>query len=81
MIEWDTGANSSGVSYVESYDGSEITLVSAPAGPFLAGDEFRAMAGCGKRVLEDCRDKFDNVVNFQGEPHRPGVDQLTAPPV
>jgi uncharacterized phage protein (TIGR02218 family) len=41
-----------------------------------AGHTFSVIAGCQKR-LEDCRDKFSNVLNFQGEPHLPGIDQLT----
>ena len=45
------------------------------------GDTYEVIAGCTKRRSEDCRDKFDNVPNFQGEPDRPGVDQLTASPV
>jgi uncharacterized phage protein (TIGR02218 family) len=43
------------------------------------GDAYTAIAGCAKRLEEDCRDKFDNVVNFQGEPHLPGIDALTKP--
>jgi len=43
------------------------------------GDTYSVLTGCQKR-LEDCRDKFNNVLNFQREPHRPGVDQLTSAP-
>lgn len=46
---------------------------------FEAGDTYEVIAGCRKR-LEDCRDKFDNVLNFQGEPHGRGLDVLTASP-
>jgi uncharacterized phage protein (TIGR02218 family) len=54
---------------------------------FAPGDAYSAIAGCRGRhaidmetlavIVSDCRTKFDNVVNFQGEPHVPGVDQLT----
>lgn len=44
------------------------------------GDTFSAVAGCQKRLAEDCT-KFSNVVNFGGEPHLPGIDALTSPPV
>jgi uncharacterized phage protein (TIGR02218 family) len=40
------------------------------------GDTFTVYPGCRKRLAEDCFTKFNNVVNFQGEPHLPGVDQL-----
>jgi hypothetical protein len=46
------------------------------------GDQFRLYAGCSKRVVEDCRDKFQipgsllfadgNARNFRGEPYVPG---------
>jgi hypothetical protein len=45
------------------------------------GDTFSAVAGCQKRLAEDCGTKFSNVVNFGGEPHLPGIDALTSPPV
>ena len=56
-----------------------VTLVLAMPAAVQVGDTFSIVAGCRKR-LEDCRDKFDNVLNFRGEPHRPGVDALTAAP-
>ncbi len=40
------------------------------------GDTFTVYPGCRKRLAEDCVGKFNNVLNFQGEPHLPGVDQL-----
>jgi uncharacterized phage protein (TIGR02218 family) len=45
------------------------------------GDTFTFVAGCRKRLIEDCQAKFDNVLNFGGEPHLPGIDLLTADPV
>lgn len=53
------------------------------------GDTVRAITGCQKRHarkasnpggISDCIDKFDNVLNFQGEPDVPGADILTADP-
>jgi uncharacterized phage protein (TIGR02218 family) len=49
--------------------------------PFLqdvaVGTTYTAVAGCRKRLQEDCKTKFDNVLNFVGEPHRPLVNELT----
>ena len=39
------------------------------------GDTYNAVAGCDGR-LATCRDKFDNVVNFRGEPYQPGLDKM-----
>jgi uncharacterized phage protein (TIGR02218 family) len=41
------------------------------------GDTYIVIAGCRKRATEDCAAKFDNILNFQGEPHLPGIDALT----
>lgn len=38
----------------------------------VTGDTFSVYAGCAKRFDEDCRLKFNNVVNFRGFPHLPG---------
>lgn len=46
---------------------------------FETGDTYEVIAGCRKR-LEDCRDKFDNVLNMRAEPHGRGLDVLTASP-
>jgi uncharacterized phage protein (TIGR02218 family) len=35
------------------------------------GDDVRLVAGCDK-TLATCRDKFNNVINFRGEPFIPG---------
>lgn len=43
------------------------------------GDTLRLVAGCDKRA-ETCREKFANLVNFQGFPHIPGDDWLMAVP-
>ena len=50
--------------------------------PFDAAidDTYSAIAGCRKRLTEDCKTRFANVLNFQGEPHLPGVDLLTKVP-
>lgn len=39
-------------------------------------ETFTIVAGCGKRFIEDCKTKFDNVVNFRGEPHVRGMHAL-----
>ncbi len=42
-------------------------------------DIFTVYPGCDKTIAA-CRDKFDNVVNFRGEPFVPGNDQLFRSP-
>lgn len=43
------------------------------------GDTYVVKSGCRKRAYEDCRDKFNNILNNQSEPHLPGNDYLTNP--
>ena len=40
------------------------------------GDAYKLYPGCGKRALEDCRNRYNNILNFRGEPHLPGVAKL-----
>jgi uncharacterized phage protein (TIGR02218 family) len=42
------------------------------------GDSYRAIRGCDK-TRETCRDVFDNLLNFGGEPDGVGMDFLTKP--
>jgi len=76
-----TSGNNSGLSAkIKSFAGGVFTLSIPLILPVLPGDTYRAVAGCMKRVDEDCHTKFSNVVNFVGEPHRKGMNDLTAPP-
>lgn len=43
------------------------------------GDAVRIIAGCDKRA-QTCREKFDNMLNFQGFPDIPGDDWLMSVP-
>lgn len=39
----------------------------------VEGDAYLVAAGCTKRMAEDCRDKFNNIINFRGFPFVPGA--------
>jgi uncharacterized phage protein (TIGR02218 family) len=39
------------------------------------GDKYKIITGCDK-TFETCKTKFDNIINFRGEPHIPGPDLL-----
>jgi uncharacterized phage protein (TIGR02218 family) len=83
LVTWTTGANAGLQVKVKTYNGfspSEIELVSDMPHAIQVGDYLQALAGCRKRLGEDCLNRFANVLNFQGEPHMPGIDDLTKPP-
>jgi hypothetical protein len=52
-------------------------LLMAEAFPFdvQVGDTALVEAGCD-RLIGTCKTKFDNVINFRGEPYVPGMDQI-----
>lgn len=65
---------------VKLFAGGQFTLSLPMLQAVQVGDGYSVYAGCRKR-LEDCAGKFNNVLNFQGEPHLPGIDALTQPAV
>ena len=81
-ITFNSGANSGISAKVKSYavDGT-FTLALPLLGTVAIGNTYTAIAGCRKRLAEDCVAKFNNVLNFGGEPHRKGINSLTKPAV
>lgn len=84
-IEFTSGANDGLRAKIKSFavgsppDGT-FTLALPMIGTVSAGDTYIAIAGCRKRLEEDCLGKFDNVLNFQGEPHRRGLNNVIQRP-
>ncbi|MBI4291330.1 MAG: DUF2163 domain-containing protein [Betaproteobacteria bacterium] len=78
QITFTGGANSGLSAKVKAYaaDGT-FTLALPLYGTVAIGDTYSAVAGCRKRLDEDCVAKFDNALNFGGEPHRKGLNDLT----
>lgn len=90
-VRFETGENAGYERKVRAYSGSDGLFTMATPFPFQiqVGDQFLATAGCRKRHersatnpggVSDCVDKFDNILNFGGEPHIQGMDILTAAP-
>jgi uncharacterized phage protein (TIGR02218 family) len=78
-ITFTSGALSGQTRRVKSSVISGLIVLSEPIFQSLAaGDTFTIFPGCTKRI-EDCSGKFNNILNFQGEPHLPSTDSLTSP--
>lgn len=77
---WTGGDNAGLRALVKQFASGVITLLLPAYYTVQVGDAFTIIAGCRKRLDEDCKTKFNNVLNFQGEPHLPGIDALTKPP-
>lgn len=72
-----TSGDSNGYSMeVKSSDnGGTITLQQPLPFGVGAGDTYSLVKGCDK-TLSTCKNTFNNVVNFRGFPHLPGMDKL-----
>ncbi len=56
---------------VKEYKNKVVTLFTSPPYQISAGDKYSILAGCDK-TFPTCRSKFNNTVNFRGEPYIPG---------
>jgi uncharacterized phage protein (TIGR02218 family) len=74
-IVWTSGANAGRKGEVRAYAAGRIELWEPMAREIALGDQFTIYAGCDKR-LATCRAKFNNVINFRGEPYVPGTDAM-----
>lgn len=79
-ITWVTGNNEGLKTKLKTFSAGVYTLALPMFAAVQVGDTYTVIPGCRKRLEEDCRDKFDNVLNFVGEPHRAGLNNLTSAP-
>lgn len=80
ILTWTGGLNTGLSQKVKTYASDTFTLSLPMIFNVQVGDTYSVIAGCRKRLDEDCATKFGNELNFQGEPHRPTVDELTSAP-
>lgn len=75
-----TDGQNAGLSFkVRIYTNGEFTFEVPAVFPIEVGDGYQAIAGCRKRLPEDCRDKFSNVLNFGAEYNKPKTDKIVSP--
>lgn len=60
---------------LENSGGGRIILAMPMPYAIEAGDSYTMTKGCDK-TLETCVARFDNALNFRGEPHVPGMDKM-----
>jgi uncharacterized phage protein (TIGR02218 family) len=75
QVEWITGDNTGLKMEIKSSAQGKLTLVLPMPNTVQVGDTVKVMVGCNKR-FSTCVSKFDNAVNFRGEPHVPGIDKI-----
>lgn len=74
-----TGAAAGIKQRIKQFAAGQFTLALPLLQAIAPGDTYSVVTGCRKRASEDCAAKFNNILNFQGEPHLPGIDALTSP--
>jgi uncharacterized phage protein (TIGR02218 family) len=81
LLTWTSGPNAGLAIEVQRWEAGpgRITLYLPPGYPITAGDSFSLSPGCDKRFAT-CKAKFNNILNFRGEPYVPGLDALMSYP-
>lgn len=79
LLTWTSGLNSGRQKEVKSFNAGVFGLTESMPQAIAVGDAYSVYAGCDKR-LATCQTKFANVVNFRGEPHLPGFDEMVRTP-
>jgi uncharacterized phage protein (TIGR02218 family) len=77
LITLTSGDNAGLTRKVKLHAAGAFTLTLPFPYDIAVGTTYTMIAGCRKRLAEDCVTKFANGVNFQGEPHLPGLDALS----
>lgn len=86
VLTWLTGDNAGIRCKVRDYAPGQVELFFPCIFTIQPGDTFSIVAGCRKRHARapehsDCRDKFANHLNFNGEWNRPSPDESLNPQV
>lgn len=74
-IEWTSGNNDGLKMEIKEFMEGTVTLCLAMPFTLQVADAFIIKAGCDKQ-FSTCKDKFNNIANFRGEPHIPGQDKI-----
>jgi len=76
-VEWLTGLNAGRFAKITVFESGAFTLETPMIQEVQVGDTFIAVAGCRKRLIEDCVGKFSNGINHGGQPYMPSQDRVT----
>jgi uncharacterized phage protein (TIGR02218 family) len=80
LLTWTSGANVGRKMEVKAFaSGGTFTLFLPMPSEVTVGDTYSLRPGCDKK-FSTCKDRYNNVKNFRGEPNVPGNDQVLAYP-
>lgn len=75
VLTFTSGVNKDLSIEVKSFYGGDIVPMIKPVYIPSVGDAFTIVTGCDKK-FSTCINKFNNAINFRGEPHIPGNDYI-----
>ncbi|MGE3622534.1 MAG: DUF2163 domain-containing protein [Bdellovibrionales bacterium] len=79
LLTWTSGANVGRKMEVKAFASGAFTLFLPMPSAVAVGDNYSLRPGCDKK-FSTCKDRYNNVKNFRGEPNVPGNDQVLAYP-
>lgn len=75
IITFSSGANAGLSMEIREFSAGRFSLFLPMPHAVAVGDGYTAVAGCDKR-FDTCVARFENALNFRGEPHVPGTDKM-----
>lgn len=75
IIKFTSGNNTGFSTEVRRSEDDKITLSIPFPNPMQIGDDYQITAGCDKK-FSTCISKYNNAINFRGEPHIPGINEI-----
>lgn len=79
VLTWLTGDNVGRSMEVKTFSAGVVGLFLPMPAAIAVGDTYSLKPGCDKS-LAMCKNRYNNVLNFRGEPHVPGTDQVLSYP-
>jgi len=76
QITWTSGNNNGLKMEVKEFANKQVVLAQAMPYAIQVGSSFQIIAGCDK-THQTCISKFNNIINFRGEPFVPGTDAIS----
>ncbi|WP_175837105.1 DUF2163 domain-containing protein [Burkholderia anthina] len=74
-VTWLTGPNAGYSMEVKQFSPGLVVLALPMIHPIAVGDTYKIVAGCDKQ-FGTCKNRWNNVLNFRGEPYMPGNDTV-----
>lgn len=75
-IQFLTGRNANITRSIREAKKDTLTCSTEFPMPISIGDKFVIFIGCDKKISTCCK-KYNNVINFRGEPHLPGIEEMS----